>query len=155
MTLLVTDESARLARWLRLMGYDAAVMPAQPLSALYRRAYNERRVVVTRNARVRPSSLFRVVHLKDQMLALQLRQLLQELRLRAVEAQMFRRCDRCNVEVEPVDKADVNDRVPPYVFQTQQRFHRCPSCDRVYWAATHWERVCRFVDRLRQEASHA
>ena len=155
MKLLVTDESARLARWLRLMGYDTAEMSAQSLSELYRRAYNEQRVVVTRNARVRESGLFRVVHLTDQALELQLRQLIQELGLRADEAQTFQRCDRCNVKVAPVDKADVKDHVPPYVFQTQQTFHRCPSCHRIYWAATHWERACRFFDRLRGEASHA
>ena len=155
MKLLVTDESARLARWLRLMGYDTAEMSARPLSALYRRAYNEQRVVGTRNARVRESHLFRVVHLKDQVLDLQLRQLMQELGLRVDEERAFRRCDHCNVEVVPIDKAAVKDRVPPYVFQTQQAFHHCSSCHRVYWAATHWERACRFFDRLRREASHA
>ncbi len=37
--------------------------------------------------------------------------------------------DDCNVVVEPVAKAAIELLVPPYVFRTQERFHRCPSCD--------------------------
>ena len=147
--LLVTEDCGRLARWLRLCGHDTILMTAQPLSALYRRAYNESRIVVTRNHRVKASTLFRVVHLERQDLTQQLRQLMQQVGLTIDQASVFSRCDVCNVEVEPIDKAQVKDRVPPYVFQTQQRFHRCPTCHRIYWAATHWQRACRLFDRLR------
>ena len=152
---LVTDESARLARWIRLMGYDAALMPAQPLSELYRRAYNEQRMVITRNRRVRPGQLARVIYLEREALEPQLVQLIRTVPLEVNEEGAFSRCDRCNVAVEPIEKVSVEDRVPPYVFQTQQRFHRCPSCGRIYWAATHWQRARRVFDRLRKEASHA
>jgi hypothetical protein len=150
MKFLVTEESGRLARWLRLCGYDTLQMPAQPFSELYRRAFNESRIVVTRNERVRAGCLFRVVHLHSQELDGQLRQLMQELGLPLSEAQAFTRCDVCNVAVEPIDKPLVKDRVPPYVFQTQARFHRCPSCHRIYWAATHWQRACLRFSRLRR-----
>ena len=160
--LLVTDECGRLARWLRLCGYDAAQMPAQPLSDLYRRAYGEGRIVVTRNRRIRAGCLFRVVHLEGQSLEEQLQQVIRELDLLVEATRVFTRCDRCNVAVEPIEKAAVKERVPPYVFQTQQTFHVCPSCHRVYWAATHWQRACRLFDRLRpanggacEEAKHA
>ena len=152
---LVTEECARLARWLRLMGYDAATGSARQLPALYRLAYNESRAIVTRNRRVGANGLVRVIHLRSQRLEEQLGQLMRELRLKGETAKAFSRCDVCNVSVEPVDRALVKGRVPPYVFETQQAFHRCPSCRRIYWAATHWQRACRFFDRLREEASHA
>ena len=38
-------------------------------------------------------------------------------------------------------RKEVRDRVPPYVFQTQQSFRSCPECGRVYWQATHWQRI--------------
>jgi uncharacterized protein with PIN domain len=153
--LLVTDECGRLARWLRLMGYDTAAASAQPLSALYRKAYSESRIVVTRNRRVKAGCLFRVVYLENHLLAHQLQQLMRELRLAIDTAKTFSRCDRCNVALEPIEKALVTDKVPPYVLQTQETFHVCPSCHRIYWAATHWQRACRFFERLREEASYA
>lgn len=145
---LVTEECGRLARWVRLMGYDAAQMPATPVSALYRRAYNEGRVIVTRNRRVGSSGVVRVVQLADQGLAEGLRQVMRDAGLVVDPERMLTRCDRCNVEVEPIEKAQVNDRVPPYVFETQQRFRRCPACQRIYWAGTHCARISKMLKRL-------
>jgi uncharacterized protein with PIN domain len=138
---LVTDEGVRLARWLRLMGYDAASMAARPLSALYRSAYRDGRIIVTRNRRVRPGRLLRVIQLESQEFEEQLRQVMRACALALGETRMFSRCDACNVPLEPAEKAQVKDRVPPYVFQTQQAFRRCPACQRIYWAATHSDRI--------------
>ncbi len=52
-------------------------------------------------------------------------------------AALLGRCLTCNRAVEPVPRDTVRERVPPYVFATQERFHRCPGCDRLFWAATH------------------
>lgn len=145
---LVTDESGRLARWLRLAGYDTAQRPAQPFSALYRQAYHDGRIVVTRNGRIGASCLFRVVRLTSHELNAQLQQLMRELGLMIRSGCALTRCDQCNVRVEPVEKSAVAGRVPPYVFQTQPVFHECPRCRRIYWMATHVERIARRFERL-------
>ena len=130
------------------MGYDTALVRGVPLSELYRTAYREQRTVVTRNSRIGASCLFRVVHVKSDALEQQLTQLMQELDLVVDKEQCFTRCDRCNVSVEPIEKARVKARVPPYVYETQAQFHLCPSCHRVYWAATHWQRAQRLLARV-------
>ena len=145
---LVTEECGRLARWLRLCGYDTSLAPARPLETLYRMAYNESRIIVTRNRRVRPSSVFRVVQLSSQDLEAQLSQLMQEIHAPIASAKAFSRCDQCNVPVERIEKSLVKERVPPYVFQTQQQFHTCPSCYRIYWPATHWQRARSFLEQI-------
>ena len=155
MKFLVTEECGRLARWLRLMGYDAALGTAQSLSALYRQAYNEGRVVVTRNRRIGASCLFRVVQLGSDELDGQLLQLLRDLQLPREDAGWFTRCDVCNVTLQPIEKPHVKSRVAPYVYDTQQAFYVCPACQRVYWAATHWQRARRFLDRVRKEVRRA
>lgn len=148
MKFLVTDECARLARWLRLMGHDTALLPAHPLSALYRAAYAESRTIITRTQRVRPSRLFRVVQLRPGTLAAHLRQLVREIPLRVDAASLLSRCDRCNALVEPIDTSLARAQVPPYVFQTQSAFHRCPACGRIYWAATHEQRIRAFINQM-------
>ena len=156
---LVTDECGRLARWLRLLGYDAELAGTgthpQSLSALYRRAYSETRIVVTRNRRVRTSRLFQVIHLTSTERDAQLRQIVRTLRLPVDDRRWFSRCDQCNVPVIPVERSAVKERVPPYVYQTMDRFQTCESCQRIYWAATHWERAREVFARLREETSHA
>ena len=146
----MTEECGRLARWLRLLGYDTTWQPAQPVSALYRRAYNESRIVVTRDGRIGASCLFRVIQLTSTDRDAQLQQILQTLRLDVDHARPFSRCDVCNVPVQPIERASVKTRVPPYVYTTQQTFHACPSCQRIYWAATHWQRARAVFERLKQ-----
>ena len=155
LTFLVTDECWRLTRWLRLLGYDTASRTARPLSALYRHAYNEGRIVVTRNRSVRASCLFPVVQLTSEALEPQVSQLMREVRLTIDQEQAFTRCDQCNVGLSSIEKSRVTDRVPPYVFRTQQQFFTCPACHRIYWAATHWQRACQVFARLRTEGRDA
>ena len=149
--LLVTEESARLARWLRLMGFDTAQQAVQPLPALYQRAVGERRVIVTRNRRVRAGRLIRVIQLTSQALEEQLRQVVRDAPLSVDREQSFTRCDVCNTLVEPIERTRVKDRVPPYVFQTQQTFHTCPSCQRIFWAATHYDRIRTVLEAIHAE----
>ncbi|MBI3088006.1 MAG: hypothetical protein HYY91_03890 [Candidatus Omnitrophica bacterium] len=151
----MTEESGRLARWLRLMGFDAAHIATYPLSAVYCAAHNEGRVILTRNRRVKPGARVRVVQVERTALEGQLQEVLTKLSLRIDDGRMFSRCDRCNVPVEGIEKARVKARVPDYVYQTQEDFHACPSCHRIYWAATHWERAQRLFDRLRRAAHDA
>jgi uncharacterized protein with PIN domain len=137
------------------MGYDAAAQVAQPLSDLYRRAYREQRIVVTRSRRIGASCLFRVVHVRSEQLEEQLSQLIRDLSLTMERSRTFSRCDRCNVEVPRIAKSQVKADVPPSVFERQQEFYRCPSCQRVYWAATHWQRASQFLERVWSTRSHA
>ena len=137
------------------MGYDTACVPSKSLEWLYPAAYNEGRVVVTRNCRIAPSSLVRIIQLRSEDLEQQLQQLYREVPLAVDRQQVLTRCDRCNSPLEPIQKSDVRDRVPPYVYQTQQAFQACPSCQRVYWAATHWDRIGKALGRLTEEAEHA
>lgn len=130
------------------MGYDTAWVRKAALTALYRQAYNERRIVLTRNSRIKASCLFRVVHLASAQLEEQLQQLIQELGLAIEDEQLFTRCDRCNVPVEPIAKAAIKDHVPPYVYHHQERFYTCSSCKRIYWAATHWQRAQQLLTRV-------
>lgn len=147
MKLLVTDECQRLARWLRLMGYDTLIMPAQPLSALYQTAHNEDRIVLTRNQRVRPGTLARVMLMRHTNIVDQLRQVERDLGEPDSRAR-FSRCDQCNAVVEAVTPEDVRGQVPPYVYQTQRTFRRCPACGKVYWSATHCDQIASILRRV-------
>ena len=42
----------------------------------------------------------------------------------------------------------IKDRVPPYVYLTQERFAECPACGRLYWQGTHWQAMNRGIAGL-------
>jgi uncharacterized protein with PIN domain len=129
----------RLAKWLRLLGYDTAYHPELDDAALARLARAEQRILLTRDVELTRRRGLQCVLIESDKAAEQLAQVFRELRLHAREA--FTRCAECNVRLKPIAKDAVRDQVPPYVWETQTRFLQCPCCHRVYWRGTHWSRI--------------
>lgn len=131
----------KLARWLRILGYDAAFGRHLCGRALVRTARSEGRVLLTRDTRILrledlPPHLFiRSDHFREQ-----LRQVKEELRLN-FDRPVFSRCVTCNVPTRPTPKDRVEGRVPAYVFATQTQFTSCQKCGKIFWRATHYEHV--------------
>jgi len=131
----------RLARWLRILGHDAAYGPHLHGAGLTDLARRERRVIVTRDTRlVRDPNLPQHVFVTSDHFREQLREVAAAVPLAAAEP--FSRCLDCNVPLATIDRESVRERVPPYVFGTQKRFWTCTRCRQVYWPATHHARMC-------------
>ncbi len=135
--LLVDAMLGTLARWLRLMGYDAEYWGAGTDEALAERARQEGRLLITRDRQLagRRGVNALLVHAEalDHQIA-EVRTALRELGDLPVAA----RCGECNGELEPLPREEARALVPPYVWNTQPAFQRCLRCHRVYWRGTHW-----------------
>lgn len=131
----------RLARWLRVLGFDAACRAELPAERLLTFAAREERIVLTRDARLRcPRGRARVVRIASDRFRDQLRELDRTFPLGGVDARPAR-CVECNVELETLAPDRIPASVPAYVRATQQDFKRCTRCRRVYWPATHRARI--------------
>jgi len=138
----------RLAVWLRLLGYDATCAPQRTGRALARHARHEGRVILTRDRRLlRELNLPPTLFIDSNDFRAQLRQVISTYTLQPLP-RIFTRCSRCNEAVVAIDKEQVRDQVPTYVFSTQDHFVHCPRCRRIYWPATHAERVREELQRL-------
>lgn len=147
MKFLVDFTAGRLARWLRLCGFDTAFSLTQDAGGLISWARREGRLVLSRSSKLKLTFPTDVFLLSDDHLEFQLRQVLRELDLRRAILP-FTRCSLCNSPLQSVEKGTVKDVVPPYVFQTQDEFGHCPSCKQYYWKATHWEAIRRKIDQI-------
>ncbi len=126
----------RLARWLRVLGYDTLYSSEMDDVELAQRARDEDRILLTRDVELARRRGLRVLLLTDDQIDAQLREVVRRLRLSTREA--FSRCIDCNVPLVEIERAQARNFVPPYVFATQPRFRRCPTCGKVYWRGTHW-----------------
>ena len=61
----------------------------------------------------------------------------------------FPRCIRCNEPLVSITKELAKDGVPPYVYETQEEFMKCPLCLRMYWRGTHWANMHEELAQLR------
>jgi hypothetical protein len=142
--LFVADRMlGRLAKMLRLLGYDTIyasdISPAQ-LKELARR---EDRVILTRGEVSRRfTGMENVFSLKSEKSAEQLREVLEKYRL-DLQGGLWTRCTLCNATITRIEKAQVESLVKPKVFQLYAEFYRCSGCGQVYWQGSHVERILR------------
>ncbi len=135
----------KLARWLRMMGYDTLFFNNIDDDKLIDIALEEERVVLTKDTqimkrRVVTNGQVKIVLTKDDDPKKQLCQVVMAMELDCCFRQ-FTRCLECNQSLIPRSKEEVKELVPPYVFLTQTQYTQCPSCLRVYWRGTHWQRM--------------
>ena len=146
MKFLADNMLGRLATWLRLLGYDTAYLPDADDHALVRVARAEDRLLLTRDVELTRRRGVRCLLIESEKVGEQLKQVIRALGLTTQHA--FSRCAECNILLGAVSKETVRNAVPPYVFQTHERFLRCPRCQRVYWRGTHWARMLAQIEDL-------
>ena len=141
MKFILTRELGRLAKWLRILGFDTAYEVEGSVSSLIIEALRESRIIITRNHRLPASRGIKTVLLKAETIKEQLGEVLETLKITPVPESMFSRCIICNEELLEIEKEVIKNKVPEFVFKTQTRFIICPQCKRIYWQGTHWGNV--------------
>ena len=141
MKFLLTKELGKLVKWLRILGFDTEYFNQDNTSSLIIQALRDNRIIITRNHRLAKSFGIKIVFIKAQKLKEQIREALKALQVTPDSDMMFRRCTLCNEELATIEKAEIEKRVPEFVFKTQEEFLTCPKCNRIYWQGTHWGNV--------------
>jgi uncharacterized protein with PIN domain len=125
-----------LARWLRIMGYDAAYEKDRTDDNIVAGANAQGRILLTRDKELVGRMGDRGVFIASDQLEEQLRQVWRAFSLKP--DQDMARCTVCNGELEPMAEEDAKYKVPEGVFLMNREFFRCKSCGKVYWRGTHW-----------------
>jgi uncharacterized protein with PIN domain len=139
----------KLARWLRLLGYDTAYERDIADEAIVDRILNEHRWLLTRDRYLvqRKAVQGRCTLIYSDFLPEQLQQLLTELQVRLViEEETLGRCAACNGILEIIPPSQAGPRVPYFVGKHHTHFTGCRNCGQLYWPGTHWEQ---FQQRLK------
>ena len=147
---LVDGMLGRLAKWLRAAGHDTVYEPPFDDLSLVERARREGRVLLTRDQELARRRGLRALWIEDLDLGGQLQQVLSLFPAPGGVS----RCLVCNVLLEEVPLAAVQDFVPPYVRQHQEHFWLCPSCRRVYWRGSHWQHMQERLQSLQEASGH-
>jgi uncharacterized protein with PIN domain len=144
---IVDHNVGKLAKWLRMMGYDTLFFSGDNDSRMIALAQKEDRVILTRDTqimrrRVVTNGQIKTVLIKGDKPEIQMRQVVNTLNLNP-RFRPFSICLECNQPLVARAKPQVKDLVPPYVFQTQSQYMECPKCHRIYWQGTHWQAMTR------------
>lgn len=136
----------KLARRLRLLGFDAAWRRDASDTELAALSLAERRILLTRDRGLlkrRELTHAAAIHATDPRS--QLLEVVDRFDL-VRSAAPFTRCLTCNGSLVAVAREEVLDRIPPRVRLHYEEFQTCTSCRRVFWRGPHARRLQQIVD---------
>jgi len=138
----------RLAKMLRLLGYDtlySAQFTAEKLREIARQAD---RFILTRGAVTkRFPVLANVYRVESEYPVEQLREVVTEFSL-DTKSGLWTRCTLCNGPILLVDRQEAEESVKPKVFELYDEFFRCSGCGHFYWRGSHTKRVLEHLDAI-------
>ncbi len=151
---IVDHNVGKLARWLRMMGYDALFFSGSDDSGMIATAVAENRVLLTRDTRIMERRLITSGRLQAVLIGSDKpeQQMGQVLKALGLEHQFrpFTLCLECNQPLVERSKQRVKERVPPYVFKTQDQYMECPLCHRIYWRGSHWQAMTGRLSKFKE-----
>jgi len=147
---LVDVNVGKLARLLRLLGFDTIYRPEATDRQLAEMAGREKWVLLTRDATLLKRNL--VIHGRLVRASQPWAQVEEIVRLYGLAADLrpFSRCLVCNSLLMPVPKEEIVSRLEPLTKKYYDTFSICPGCARLYWRGTHQERMEGEIGRLRK-----
>jgi len=127
----------KLAKWLKILGFDALFFSKIEDDALLDIAADENRVLLTRDTGlIEKSKRIKLLFIESENWRTQVEQVLDEFDLwRDVKPNS--RCIECNVRIKDLPREKAKNLVTPFVFENADTFALCPDCGRVFWRGTH------------------
>jgi len=127
----------RLARWLRVFGFDVLYFPRIEDGALLGVARREGRVLLTRDrGLLERTAGHSALFVASEKWEDQLVQVLEAFGLKDRLAP-HTRCLDCNAPLKPVPRERVRNLASPFVIEHGAAFALCPACGRLYWKGSH------------------
>ena len=145
---LVDINVGKLARLLRMAGFDARLEPGLEAAELTALAGTEQRILLSRNRElfkrkeVMHGHLVRAEHSADQ-----LREIIALYGL-TEKVTPFCRCLACNTPLASVAKKEILERLEPLTRKYYHHFKICPGCRRIYWQGSHHARMLRLLQNM-------
>ena len=143
--LLADSMLGRLAKWLRLMGYDTLYAPALSDYQIVSRARGEGRMVLTCDRGLAQRKGIRCLLVESSVLEDQIAEVVSACGI--PPAGVEPRCPQCNAPLAVASPAQARLHVPAHVAETHRHFRRCPNCDKYYWPGSHWKNVQLLIGR--------
>ncbi|WP_457668911.1 Mut7-C RNAse domain-containing protein [Thiolapillus sp.] len=149
---IVDVNLGKLARYLRLLGFDTAWRNDLQDAEIARISVEQERIILTRDRRL----LFR----REISLGYWIRSVIPDQQVPEVldrldcwqDIRPFRRCAVCNGLIQAVEKEAILDKLEPLTRKYYKEFYRCSDCGQIYWKGSHYEKLTKKIAKFRNLA---
>lgn len=137
----------KLARFLRMLGFDTVYKNDFSKEELYAISANENRTLLSKSTYFKKFTDIVFYKIKSADPQQQLKEVIAHFNL-LNSLDPFIRCLYCNQILEKKDKEEVEQSLMPQTKKDFSEFWKCPGCKKVYWKGSHYERMMKQIEKL-------
>jgi len=137
----------KLARLMRMLGFNTVYKNNFSKEELYNNSLNENRILLSKSAYFSRFIDINFYQIKSADPLQQLKDIIHYFNLRD-SFNAFIRCLYCNEIVEKKEKEEVEKELLPNTKKDFSEFWKCPSCQKIYWKGSHYERMMKMIREL-------
>jgi uncharacterized protein len=133
----------KLAKWLRILGFDTIYDPdiINPDQS--------GRILLTRTKHIRDEyPADKLIFIESDKPFKQMQEIIKALGIVNEDIKSFTRCIRCNNKIRTINKNLIRSVVPDYVWENQNSFKTCDECKRIYWHGSHTKKSMELIKKL-------
>lgn len=153
MKFIVDAMFGKLARWLRMSGYDTLYCDNYDDSEIINLAKREKRVIITRDKKLFRKALklgVKAIFLPARDFVTNLKILEKEHGLSFHSEPVFARCAICNGELERVGEDEI-EKGSEEIKRISREYElwKCRECGKIYWHGSHWKNIEKIIERVK------
>jgi len=139
MKFIVDCMLGKLAKWLKILGFDVIYFKKIEDKELLSLAQKESRTLLTRdNEMIGKAKGIKCLFIESGEWRQQIEQVLENFNLWQ-KIRPYSRCIDCNLELKNIPKNRAKNLITPFVYERAKSFALCPGCGRVFWKGSHYQ----------------
>jgi uncharacterized protein len=135
----------KLIKYLRMLGFDTVSINNLDALKTYK---NQADLPLLFTKRKKAISYQPTIFIETNRIEEQIQEIENSIKPYIKANDFMTRCIECNTLLESTEKADIEARVPEYIYHHHEEFKICPACKKVYWEGTHTEHMKKWVSDL-------
>jgi uncharacterized protein with PIN domain len=148
---IVDVNLGKLARYLRLLGFDTVYQHDLDDQTIVRIAGREKRIIVTRDTGILEyKGVTRGYWVRNTKPRQQLHEVVNNMQLQS-SFNPFTLCADCNGTLRAVKKAIAAGRRPKDTLRIFNPFRECPDCHKIWWQGSLYDRICELIRTLKNQ----
>ena len=152
MKFLADGMLGKLARWLRILGYDVIYSVQFNDAELLELVKKDERVLLTKDLELYKRAITRGVdayYVEGKIESERLAEVAKRYSLQLTIDMIKSYCPVCNTKIAVTPKEHLQGELKKNTFTFYDEFWKCPNCGQIYWQGAHWAQINKTLSQAR------
>jgi uncharacterized protein with PIN domain len=146
----------KLARFLRLLGYDVQYSTEYSDETLLKKAFEDDRILITSDENLFKEAVNRNIEsmfIKGGSTIDRISQVIKRYNLDLTADPSISRCPQCGSIIKFELKENLKDRIPSRSYEEYDNFWLCTNnrCNKIYWQGSHWDNIKKMMRKIAEK----